>query len=363
LHITVRSGPDSYICQSGILGELDKLLANYSFKKGLLITGEKSWKAAKRYFPSPIQTKLWIEKHKGECTDKETERLVNLTNERKPDFIYGVGGGKVLDIAKSVGSQTDLPVILTPTLASTCAAWTPLSVIYDEEGQYLRFDVFPKGTLLVLVEPEILLHAPISTLRAGIGDTLAKWYEVEAITRTLTPKPLAVQVAMKSAELCKEVLLQDGEEALKAAEQKTLNSAALRVIESIVMIGGMVGGFGDKYGRIAGAHSVHNALTRIQETHQLLHGEKVAYGILIQLALEKSWDEINRLVNFYRRIHLPCCLHDLGINSDDEKSKTIIAQYTLAKGESIHYMDQSYQPADLLQAIEELEKMIKQQTE
>ncbi|WP_282198559.1 iron-containing alcohol dehydrogenase family protein [Collibacillus ludicampi] len=356
--ITVRSGPDSYICQPGILEQIDRLLNTYRFQKGLLITGEKSWEASKSYFPHKTNFEFWIEKYHGECSDSEINRLTNKAEEFKSHVVIGVGGGKVLDLAKSVANRSGLPAILIPTLASTCAAWTPLSVIYNDEGQYIRFDVFPKGTLLVLVEPEILLNAPLSTLRAGIGDTLAKWYEAEALTRTLTNKPMAVQMAIKSAELCKDVLLKDGFEAIQAAQRKTLNPAFLRVVESIVMIGGMVGGFGDKYGRIAGAHSVHNALTHIYETHHLLHGEKVAYGILVQLALEKKFTEINRLVDFYKLIHLPYCLKDLGIHPGDQNCIQLIAQYTLAKGESIHYMDESYNESDLIEAINELEEII-----
>jgi uncharacterized oxidoreductase len=41
------------------------------------------------------------------------------------------------------------------------------------------------GHFLVLVEPRIILNAPAEYLLAGIGDTLAKWYE--AVVRRGSP--------------------------------------------------------------------------------------------------------------------------------------------------------------------------------
>ena len=82
----------------------------------------------------------------------------------------------------------------------------------------------------------------------------------------------------------------------------------------------MVGGFGDYYGRVAGAHSIHNGLTVLKETHHALHGEKVAYGILVQLVLENKWTEIEELQVFYENLVLPASLKDLGVKIINEKS-------------------------------------------
>ena len=51
---------------------------------------------------------------------------------------------------------------------------------------------------------------------------------------------------------------------------------------------------------MAGAHAIHNGLTFIPETHRVLHGQKVAYGILVQLALEGRTDEIAELIPFMK---------------------------------------------------------------
>ena len=46
---------------------------------------------------------------------------------------------------------------------------------------------------------------------------------------------------------------------------------------------------------MAGAHAIHNGLSYVDETHEILHGSKVAYGILVQLAYTGDDDEIRAL--------------------------------------------------------------------
>ena len=70
-----------------------------------------------------------------------------------------------------------------PTIAATCAAWTPLSAIYDDNGEYLEFSRKAALPHAVIVDTEIIARAPVRYLVSGLGDTLAKWYELAASTR------------------------------------------------------------------------------------------------------------------------------------------------------------------------------------
>ncbi|WP_281975806.1 iron-containing alcohol dehydrogenase family protein [Halobacillus litoralis] len=351
--LNVQGAPAVYRCQQGVLAQLPDLLKGKHVNKAGLIHGEQSWSAAEPHIPD-LPLSISYQKYNGECSHKEVERLCeNLSG---AELIIGVGGGKILDLAKASGDRLDKPVVLIPTLPSNCAAWTPLSVFYDETGNFEEYIVFPRSTLMVLVDPDLLLDSPVEYLRAGIGDTIAKWYEADVLTRHIKTKPVPLDVSLHAAKLCRDVLIENGSDSIRAHQQQEVDPSFIRVVETIILAGGMVGGFGDVYGRISGAHSVHNGLTKVKETHGHLHGDKVAYGTLVQLALEERFEEIERLYPFYQQIQLPKSLIDLGLSEVTNEVVQTIARYTTRQGESIHLMGVS--EADVvvaaIQNVEEL---------
>jgi uncharacterized oxidoreductase len=356
--LEVRGAPSYYACHEGSLNDLENLLLLNSINHCLVIHGERSLKAAASYFPNMSDVKLTFVPYQGECSINEVQRISTIVSGTNIDAIIGIGGGKVLDLTKAVAHETNTETILIPTLASTCSAWTPLSVFYTEEGEFTHYTLFPKSSLIVLIEPRIILHSPIKYVRAGIADTLAKWYEADVLIRDLQDLPLPVKIAHQNARLCQIVLLEHSQAALKAMEAKTSSPAFLQVIETIIVAGGIVGGFGDRYGRIAAAHSVHNGLTVAYEAHHLLHGEKVAYGILVQLVLEENLEEVATLLPFYKALELPILLSDLGLNHNDLEKLKAIAVRTVASGESIHYLEKDFSSDDILTAILTLETFV-----
>ena len=336
--IQVRGTPGHYECRVDILQELPRFLDEGAFQKVFIISGNRSWEAAKEYVPDLSGYHAAYSTYSGECSETEIARQSELARLHRADFILGIGGGKVLDVAKAVANEINKDVALIPTLASTCAATTPLSVIYSDEGEFITYTIFPRSTYLVLIEPEILLDSPIAYLKAGIGDTLAKWYEARALIEKLPSTTIPVRLAYEVARSCREVLVEDGEKAVADLQRGHLSEAFIRVIETNLLSGGMVGGLGDRYGRIAGAHSIHNGLTHIPEAHSFLHGEKVAYGILVQLILEGEWEEVRGLFTFYKEIGLPLSLESIGIDpAKVEEVGAVIADFATKEGESIHF--------------------------
>ncbi len=137
---------------------------------------------------------------------------------------------------------------------------------------------------MVLVEPEIILNAPQEYLLAGIGDTLAKWYEAVVLAPQPETLPLTVRLGINNAQAIRDVLLNSSEQALSDQQNQQLTQSFCDVVDAIIAGGGMVGGLGDRFTRVAAAHAVHNGLTVLPQTEGSLC-TKVAYGILVQSAL------------------------------------------------------------------------------
>lgn len=356
--ISVHGAPSEYILEEKILDKLESKLLERGFQKVLIIHGQKSWQAAKSFWP--VLTRLEYEEYTyhGENSLSEINTISELVVKESFDAVIGVGGGKVLDLTKSVSHVTHRQAALIPTLPSNCSPWTPVSVVYDDAGTFIRFDIYPVGASLVLVEPQILLQAPINMLIAGIADTLAKWYEADVQMASIQNKSVPLEICYYTAKQCKDVLLQYSESAVQAAKSGTLNDDFVKVVETIIMLGGMVGGFGDHYGRVAGAHSIHNGLTVLEETHHILHGEKVAYGILVQLVLEDKWTEIEGLLPFYKQLLLPISLKDLGVKVITDEVIGAVAAKSTIREESIHVMPGEMTTATVSKAMTDLENYI-----
>ena len=362
MNIEVRGAPSYYSCEVGVLHKLPALLSSIQMTKCIVLHGEKSWQAMSPYFPDNLSDiSFTFVSYRGECTVGEVSRISEIAKQEDAQAIIGIGGGKVLDITKAAANLANIDAILLPTLASTCAAWTPLSVFYDKDGSFSHYTIFPRSSLFVLIEPRVFLNSPARYLIAGIADTLAKWYEADVLIRELKDPPLVVRIAHQAAQLCRDILLEHSITAIQDLKTREISSSLLKVIETNIVAGGMVGGYGDQFGRISGAHSVHNGLTTQEETHHLLHGEKVAYGILIQLALEGNWEEVKKLLPFYKSLQLPYLLKHLGLKPDDDKKLHLIAKTIVKPSESIHLMKGSFTEKILYQAFIDLETFVEKE--
>lgn len=352
--IVVRGTPQTYICHQGAWADLEKELLQRDIKKVFVLKGKKSWSVAKNFFPAFERVEAVFSYYGGEASDELCDQFVPKIEQENYQAIISVGGGKNTDLAKAIAAKVKLPVIILPTLAATCAANSGLSVIYTQTGEMKRVDLFPNANTLVLIDPNVILDSPKEMMIAGIGDTLAKWYEGSAILDQIEEKNVELEVAYFAAKKCQENLFRYSDAALKSMEVKEISTAFTKVVETNILLAGMVGGFADEYGRCAGAHSIHDALTILPQSHKQLHGNKVAYGIIIQLAIENKWTEIKKLIPFYQKMELPLCLKDMGMILSKEEIEKIAAKASKPH-ETIHYLPQKITAPLVTSAINEVE--------
>jgi glycerol dehydrogenase len=106
------------------------------------------------------------------------------------------------------------------------------------------------------------------------------------------------------------------------------------------------------------AHAVHNGLTHLPQSHGTLHGEKVAYGILVQLRLEEmvqgnrlASSARQQLLQFYDDIGLPKTLGDLGLGDITIAQLQHAAEVACADHSDIHRLPFAVTPAHLMAAM------------
>lgn len=261
---------------------------------------------------------LVFEEFQGECCETEIKRLGSRFQENKCDLVVGMGGGKIHDSAKAAAYYQGAPVVIIPTIVSTDAPCSALSVIYSETGVFERYLFLNSNPDLVLVDTDIIAAAPSRLLVSGMGDALATYFEARAVAASgalscAGGKPTKGALAL--AKLCYETLLEDGVKAKLAVEA----GACTQAVENIIEANTYLSGIGFESGGLAGAHAIHNGLTVIKDCHHLYHGEKVAFGTLTQLVLENAGQKLlEEVIGFCMDVGLPTTFAELGMARPDK---------------------------------------------
>lgn len=289
----------------------------------------------------------------GESSRREIAAIVAEARSLGARTIVAAGGGKVLDAGRAAAAVLRLFFVSCPTVCSTDAPTSALSVIYAESGPQRggveAFEIHRRSPDLVLVDTQVIAESPPRLLAAGIGDAMSTWYEARAAVQAGRPTirgGMATRAAVELARLCRDTVLADGEAALEDCRAGRAGPSLERVVEAATLLSGI----GFESAGLAAAHAVHDGLTVIAATHHTLHGEKVAFGTLVQLLLEiqgaadaaereAACEEANKVAAFFARLGLPVTLGELGIVDEgaalDDAVRSIAARAT-QPGETIH---------------------------
>lgn len=332
--------PSRYVQGSGSVSEIGIHSKNIG-TKAMLIGGHTALSVCGDSIQSSLKEESMEccpEEFRGECSEKEIDRLVSAAKAEKVDFIIAAGGGKSIDTGKAMAYEMKIPVVIVPTIAATDAPCSALSVIYTEEGIFSRYLKLPKNPDCVLVDTLIVARSPAEFLISGMGDALSTFWEADTCAKSCKPNVITggtppTLSAVALARLCYDTLLEYGLQAKLAVERHVVTPA----VEAIVEANTLLSGLGFESGGLAGAHAVHNGFTFLEETHHKLHGQKVAFGTLVQLIMEGRPAEIvNEVLDFCISVGLPVCLEDLAVSEPETKKIRSVAEAATAAGETIH---------------------------
>jgi glycerol dehydrogenase len=331
--LAVFAAPRRYIQGRGAVSTLGSELERLKSSKPLILLDP----AVREVVGAAVEAVAGAEvvDFRGECSPGEIERVAAAASEHGADAVVAVGGGKAMDTAKAVAHPAELPLVIVPTIASTDAPTSALSVVYDDHGAFLEYRFWRSNPDVVLVDTQVIAQAPVRFLVAGIGDGLSTWFEADASSTTRAQAMAGgapLEAALTLARLCYDTLLRDGVAARQAVERNVVTPALERVVEANTLLSGL----GFESGGLAAAHSIHNGLTVLHETHDYWHGEKVAIGVIGLLVLEgKPQALIDEVIDFCLRIGLPVTLSDIGVDADADTLGPV-ADAACAEGETIH---------------------------
>ena len=109
-------------------------------------------------------------------TIKDVVALESQIKELKPQVLFGVGGGTIIDSAKVSSGSQNIPFISVPTTVSHDGIASPLASIKGSDKPY---SILAQAPLAIIADTEVIAKAPWRFVVSGCGDVISKFTAVK----------------------------------------------------------------------------------------------------------------------------------------------------------------------------------------
>ena len=220
------------------------------------------------------------------------------------DFLIGVGGGRVIDTAKIVAFNLDLPFISVPTAAShdgiaSARASVPVA------GGHASLEAQPP--MAIVADTGVIASAPHRLLAAGCADIISNYTAILDWELAHRVKGEDVsEYAIALSRMTAEILVRNASVIKPHQEQ-----SARFVIKALVSSGVAMSIAGSSRPASGGEHKFSHALDRLAPG-KALHGESCGIGTIISMYLHGGdWRGIRASL---KSIGAPTTPADVGID-------------------------------------------------
>ena len=312
-------GPDAYT-------EIPTVCEKYG-STAVLIGGVRALAAAKDKVAKALEGSqiqlLGIFEYGGEASRENMDALMAKEEVAKADMVFACGGGKAIDCCKVLSQESGRPFFTLPTIASTCASCTSLGIVYHPDGSLREYSFQSKPAEWIFIDTQIIAEAPVEYLWAGIGDTMAKFYECTTSARGMDPFH-SVSMGIQISHLCAAPLVKYGVAALEECRNNKAGEAIREIALGIIISTGFVSNLVGIDLNTGLAHACYNGFTVVEnvEHNGHLHGEIVAYCILILLIVDGKKEEYEKIFKFSHDMGLPTRLSHIHATLDDMDAMT-----------------------------------------
>ena len=119
------AGANHYYQGTDILDKVGEEAGEKHWKRALVLGGSKALEAAWPAVENGLRKRnvdAFVQGYGGFNTAEDIDTYAALYAQENCSGIIGIGGGKIMDLAKAVGAAAGAPVFTVPTSAATCAA-------------------------------------------------------------------------------------------------------------------------------------------------------------------------------------------------------------------------------------------------
>jgi glycerol-1-phosphate dehydrogenase [NAD(P)+] len=238
---------------------------------------------------------------------KDVEKLEDQIKELKPQILFGVGGGTIIDSAKVSSGSLKIPFISVPTTVSHDGIASPLASI---KGSDKPFSILAQAPLAIIADTEIIAKAPWRFVVSGCGDIIAKFTAVKDWKLAHDENDeyyggYAASLALMSAKLVTEnaeLIVYRQDEGLRV------------LLEALISCGVAMSIAGSSRPCSGSEHLFSHALDIISTNHAM-HGEQCGVGsVLISYLYKANWQGVKKTL---KQLGAPTTAAELGVKDAD----------------------------------------------
>jgi glycerol dehydrogenase len=349
--------PAIYKQGNGVLSLLGQEILPYG-KKALIVTGHKSWQATESVIRDSLAGKSisFSVMHYGDyCTENGAINVANRVKLEQAEIVVGVGGGRCLDTAKYGADKAGVRCITVPTISTTCAAFVPLCVVYDDSGTSLSTISTKYSVAACMVDTGCMIKTnPVRMLAAGIADALAKEPELVFSLNASSnlDKSVFPCIGSNISQYTTKLYISKGKQAIADFGEKTNTPEIEDVVSTNIALTGMISCLVSGGKHLAIAHAFYDCTTALYKRQRLsfLHGELVGCAIPVQMYVNGcSIEQINEMTSFLSSIGIGTNLSSFDIAPTAENKEAIIDYICTRIGvEDFHIRDRINGGFDLI---------------
>ena len=241
-----------------------------------------------------------------ESVEKVQERIANAS------VVLGVGGGKIIDVAKLASTNAHNYFISVPTTASHDGIASPMASIKNDIGSVSKSANSP---MAVVADTGIINDSPFRLIASGCADIVSNYTAIKdwKLAYRLRNEPYSESAAALSEMTAKLII-------------KSSDSIKERIVVKSLFSSGMAISIAGSSRPASGSeHLFSHALDRVAKKHAL-HGEQCGVGTIMMMHLHGGdWRSIQ---NILKTIGAPTTAAELGVD-DDEIIEALTIAHTI----------------------------------
>ncbi|ALC19297.1 iron-containing alcohol dehydrogenase family protein [Streptomyces pristinaespiralis] len=235
-------------------------------------------------------------------------KLADDIRGKRYDAVVGLGGGKIIDVAKYAAARVGLPLVAVATNLSHDGLCSPVSTLDNDNG---RGSYGVPTPIAMVIDLDVIREAPVRFVRSGIGDAISNISAIAdwELSHRVTGEKIDGLAAAMGRTAGESVLRHPG----GVGDDEFLTVLA----EALVLSGIAMSISGDSRPSSGACHEISHAFDLLYPKRAASHGEQCGLGAAFAMHLRGAHEQAGLFAEVLRGHGLPVLPQEMGFSADE----------------------------------------------